>query len=470
MADDFAVTLFTETRADHAAARRWFVIVLAALAVFHLLIFRPYVTLTGKRAAARDGLAHQTVLKQELDAMTPELAHLAELSSGEAKRRLDDLLADLKRSFLSLNAALADLRRMRPDEAAGEPGEELFVPVEPASLAVQGPIANAMAQTAPAAAAAASPPDVPVMDAATRRAVATSGSLPEVLQAIKAYVNEQMIAPRFQRFNESWRQEVMPAVGTAAGALQQRIKAAAGRYPGEAASWSGAEQAVAAVVAAVDRFAIAPPADALWWRASETKDAQMESFLSMLGASPIERAPALAELTQRTQAAIADNQRQQTEIAGQMAQLDEEFHEQQKELADLVGPLKGIAIDLGTVVPYFPAILAIAFVALIGWLASRIEELGEAAAMVARADPASTAPEWLRRRISESPWHRRIVILARGIALLAWVALASSELAGAALVGRAEALLLVLAAAIGLAGASRYEWRVVRRLRLEGVT
>ncbi len=224
------------------------------------------------------------------------------------------------------------------------------------------------------------------------------------------------------------------------------------------------------MVSATGKFKIEPPSDPFWWAAVEGKDTAVRSFLQTLGPSALERTPALAELTQRTEAAIAANTQKQAEIDKSMAALDAQFHEQQKQLAEMVAPLKGIAIDLGTVVPYFPAILAAALVGFTLWWALRIQELGEAVALVARGDPASAAPEWLRRRVAGSPWHRGALIILRCAVLLAWVALASRALAAAALAGRAEAALVVIAAAIGLTLAARYEWRVVRALRGDGIT
>jgi hypothetical protein len=106
----------------------------------------------------------------------------------------------------------------------------------------------------------------------------------------------------------------------------------------------------------------------------------------------------------------------------------------------------------------------VSFVALTVWLASRIQELGEAVALVARGEPASPAPEWLRGRVAASLWHRRASIFARCVVLVASVALASWKLAGVWLAGRAEAVLFGLAGAVGIASAQRYEWRVVQSL------
>jgi len=99
---------------------------------------------------------------------------------------------------------------------------------------------------------------------------------------------------------------------------------------------------------------------------------------------------------------------------------------------------------------------------LTAWLASRIQELGQAVALVARGDPGSLAPEWLRGRVARSLWHRRESIVARCIVIVTWIALASWQLAGVSLAGRVEAVLFALAGTIGITLASFYEWSTVR--------
>ena len=458
MAEDLAATLFTEARVHHETASRWFCIVTAALAIFHLMIFRPYVDLTEKKAEAASALAHETALKQELDGMGAELARLSALSTEEAKRRLDQLLADLRSTFGRLNDIFAELHSMGPDQAGGEPGERLFSPGGSSSMAIQMPAAIENAAPMPLA------PHLPAMNSSLRRGIAGADSQGSVLRLIKPYIDQEIIAPRFSRFNESWREEIAPGVASAGDALLLRIRTARSRFPGEAASWTSAERAVSGVVSVASQFKIEPPPGPFWWAAAGSKGNTVQGFLRILGESAMDRATALTELAQRTEAAIAANKQRHEQIDGLITQLNAEFREQQRELAALVEPLKGIAIDLATIVPYFPVILGASFVALTGWLASRIQEVGEAVALIARSDPASPAPEWLRRRVVASPWHRRVSILARCAVLMAWVALASWEVAGASLAGRAEAILFGLAGAIGIGLASRYEWRVVRSL------
>lgn len=176
---------------------------------------------------------------------------------------------------------------------------------------------------------------------------------------------------------------------------------------------------------------------------------------------------ALAALRDETDKTVTENKKRQAEIDRQIAQLNEDAQKMQQELAGLIAPLKSISLDLTTIVPYFPLILGIAFVALTSLLASRLQELGVAVAAFARENTAGSAMEWLHRQVLRSPWHRGDAILVRAIGFAAWVFLASWQLASAKLPQAPITVVIVLLAvvsAIGFGLACAYEWRVARSL------
>jgi hypothetical protein len=468
MAEDLVTTLFAEARARHESACRWFCLSALALAVFHSMIFHPYVDLTRKKAEVEATLSDASALKQELNLIEPRLIRLKEQSTDEAARRLKDFVDDLKTTFGRVNTVLSRLRELGPDAAAGKPGEELFA--QPGfSMVVQMPafIANAQAQTSTGPSPVEMSPGVglPAMNAALRRGLAGMSTRDALLNLIKPYVDGQIIEPRLSNFNSSWQQEALPAVRVTGDALVTEIRSAAARFPKEAASWTAGEQTVSAVVQTATQFKVQEPVDRFWWAAAESKDAMAQGSLVQLSQAALGRSAALDELLRRAEAAIDSSQRRQAEIAGLMEKLNEEFREQQKQLASLVEPLKTVSIDLANVVPHFPFILGACFIFLTGWLTARLGQLGQAVTLVARGDPSSLAPQWLLGFLRSSPWHRGVALFGRSVALVAWVALAGSELIGAPVGRSAEIIPAELIGAIGIALASLYEWRTARSLR-----
>ena len=465
MTEDLAATLFTEARAHHESARRWFCIVTTALAVFYVVIFAPYLDLAGRKTEAARTLTENTRLKQQLDEMAPMLEQLRALSSAEARTRLDDLLKDLRRTFDRVNGIVDNLRHMGAEEAAGDPGQQLFLTEagSPTIANMVAQISNIQAQAGPVPLSAAS--YLPTMNTSLRRHVAEANSERALLDIIRPYIEQEIIAPRFSAFNSGWQEEVTPKINNVGEALMQKIRVTKSQFPGEIASLTSFEQVISDVVTTARSFKIEPPADPFWWSQSASKEGTFHGFLRVLSETELSRSSAFAQLQGQNEAAIFANKHQQDEIEQRVKELDKEFRAEQTELAELVGPLKGISIDLTTIVPYVPIILGATFITLTGWLASRTQELGEAVALMARNTADGSAAEWLQNRLAASLWHRPILILARCVMFTAWVGFASWQLANTLIVTSIEAILVAVGGGIGMAAAGLYEWRVVRSVR-----
>jgi lambda repressor-like predicted transcriptional regulator len=323
-------------------------------------------------------------------------------------------------------------------------------------------------------------PELPSLTAQHRREIAAArASEPSLIEAIRPYVEQQLINPKFQAFNESWQKGVVPEARRLGEKVLRDIRSAAQQTGEQAArgapdcessargSWSCLADAVSLAVRTTEQFAIEPPADAQWWRTVQGKGETFNRFQVSVTEIETRTGLALAALRDETDKAVAENKKRQDEIDRQIAQLNDESQKMQQELAGLIAPLKSISLDLTTIVPYFPLILGIAFVGLTSLLASRLQEVGVAVAAFARENAGGSAMEWLHRQVLRSPWHRGDAILARAIGFAAWVSLASWQLATAKLPQAPSPIViavLAVASAIGFGLACAYEWRVARSL------
>ena len=459
MADDFGATLFAEARTHNETARRWFWTAIVALAIFHLMIFQPYLNLANRKIEASQLLRHNQELKKQLDGIQPELVQLNALGPEEGHRRLDDLLLDLRETFGDVNKIIVSLRNMGPLQAEGDAGERLFtaaVQVTPLSMTAQVPIANAAAQAAPLA------PHLPAMDAVLRRDIASADSPGRVANLIRPYVEQAIIAPKFAKFNELWHREIAPKVAGISGPLVKKLRVARQQFPDELGTWTGVERSVSDAVSMTNGFSIEPPPHPYWWQTVEGKSETFEILSHALRGATLTNA--LDDLQRRTIAAIGENKSKQDNLEQELQHLKQEFQDEQQELAEFLKPLKSIAINLDLVVPFFPLILGASIVAVIGSLAARAQQLGEAVVILAKRDPTTLAAEWLRTQLVSSPWHWRNVICIRCLALMAWVALASWQLGRAWPDHRTQAILFAVFGMISIALASSYEWRTVRSL------
>jgi len=234
-------------------------------------------------------------------------------------------------------------------------------------------------------------------------------------------------------------------------------------------SWSCLANAVSLAVRTAEQFAIEAPADAHWWQTGWGKGETFSRFQVSVTEIETRTGLALAGLRDETEKTVAENKKRQAEIDRQIAQLNEESQKMQQELAGLIVPPKSVSLDLTMIVPYFPLIRGIAFVALTSRLASSLQELGVAIAAFAKENAGGSAIEWLHRQVLRSPWHRGDAILVRAIGFAAWVSLASWQLASAKLPqtpGAGVTVLLAVVGAIGFGLACAYEWRVARSIDL----
>ena len=454
MADDLLATLFAEARARHETTCRWLSITAIALAVFHLMIFHPYADLARQKVGAEAAVLQQTALKGALDGMAPQLETLKTQITGEADVRLKELLTDLKGAFARLNAVLPALQNLGPDAAEGEPGERLFSQArlaQAAQIQVQGP-------QGPAAA------DLPIMSGPLRRSLAQSTSRDTNLNLIKSYVDQQIVDPRFTKFNARWQNEVVPPIVQEGQKLADATRTAQDKFPEAAASWASATLAISQIVDAASQFKIQAP-QGLWWATVETKEATVRDALLALTNVEQNSDPALKNLLQRTEAAIAENKEKQKAIAAKTEALNEQFLEQQKQLASMVEPLKAISVNLANVALFFPLILSATFVILTGLLTARIRQLGQIVTLLSRKETSSLAPEWLLVYLDSSPWHKTAAVFARCAAIVAWIALASYELDSFFPGGRAQTILFAAIGGTAISLLSFYEWRTAEALK-----
>ncbi len=348
MAEDFSATLFTEARAHHETARRWFCIAIAGLAIFHAMIFTPYLDLASKKREASGALVSNQKSKDQLDKLAPDLAKLQDVSSAAADQRLGRLLSDLRGDFGRLNQVIAELTRMGPDQAGSETGAQLFAESERPSRILPPMVQLQMAIPNMAAPGLSDEPTLPAMTAAQRRQIAVAGaSESSLIEAIRPYVEQQLIGPKFQDFNERWHKEVVPAATSLGDQLLQKIQDASRQSgeqptreepdcgPNSAASWSCLVQAVSRVVHTTDQFAIKPPTDAQWWRTVEGKGATFSGFQVSVTEIKTRTDTALAALQEKTSKAVAESKKGQDEIDRQIAQLNDESQKLQQELAGL---------------------------------------------------------------------------------------------------------------------------------------
>jgi len=136
--------------------------------------------------------------------------------------------------------------------------------------------------------------------------------------------------------------------------------------------------------------------------------------------------------------------------------LREQFKAEEAELASIAGPLKLVAIDLGRVAAWFPLILGLALGVSWAWIADRAREFYRSLSLFADGGEKPTLARWVASKLGRvTP----ATLALRGLAFLAWIAIAALETASLPGVGALQAAEGAAIGAAAVMAAGGLHWR-----------
>lgn len=460
MPNDLENTLFLAAREAHETARRWQILVVLVLLLFHAMLFAPYIRTTGEKAAVEARIERSTALQQRIESVTDTLNGLGKATVDEATVRLGAVLSDLLQDFDRLNGIVEKLLQMTPDEASGPKGDELFASSTQAStvqMPVQSMAINQMQSLSFGRSLAVMPPEM-------RRDVASLRGAPNrqgLLELVKPYVEKAVIQPALSRFNASWQGEALPRAQASAQAARDALAKANAQFSEQAELWAKAELGVERITQLAGQLKLQEPENSpLWWSTRDQKGETIRGALFDLErARSFGQLEALSALKAETDAAIAGQKARQRDLEAQLASLREQFKEQEAELASIIQPLKVVAIDLGRLVSWFPLILGLVLAGSLTWTTERLRELIDTIALFPDGAAKALPARWLAARIRHT---NSTVIALRGAAFLAWIAFAGSQVARLPSVDGRDALWWTVLGGVAVVGASLHQWRAVK--------
>jgi hypothetical protein len=469
MADDLAMTLFAESRAQTETAGRWFAIAAVLFAFFHIMIIHPYLLLKRDFTQADTRLKQEVELQSDVASLQP-LVERVKNSGTESTRLRDALQADLVRTFRDLNQILAALQSMGPDAAAGPGGNALFSRATP--VQAQGPAQQGLVVR-----------EIPVMDTEMRRDVArllAQGTMQRsaFLDRIRAYVETAIVKPKLDAFNDDWKGKVVP-LRQDTDALIKRLAELKPKYAARPlaadpqsedgrylAYLSALEASAPRVLKSAEDMNLQLVPGAHWWETESAKEGFLIAAGAALNNAVDQKTATFAELTTYSSDMLNTARQDESTVEMNLKAMRAAFENQESKLAEAAGPLKVISIDLETFAAHFPLILSVAFILFTGWIAYRFQQLKQAVALVERHEHDGVTREWFLGYAVSSPWYNETAIAVRAGVLMLWVTLAGRELAGSMPEVAGEAAWAASLGALGIAIVSLYEWRLVNGARV----
>lgn len=361
MANDLALEVFKAARSQVETTARWHVIVLVALAYFHLAIVVPYGASSAKKLAIERDIAEQRATQAAL-APASELARdLATAVSEHARDVSNALLQDLVDRFARLNDIVLALGSMEPSDAEGKPGAALFQQPQSAFNVQQMQIPNlpAMQTSDPVAGAGDA---LEPMDPALRRSLASGPAGDGGLESgLQAYVDQALVGPAFDRADTEWRERHLPALEARGRDALDAVQAAAHQTEAARDELGRISGSIDALLGQARALRFEPPADPGWWRTVAGKESSIDSMMQDLGGGVETAAAAQVDLQaflDGVETTVHEQEMLSDSVAAALADLEQQAKELQAQLGEIGGPLKIVSFRLAVLAPLLPVIIA----------------------------------------------------------------------------------------------------------------
>ncbi len=439
--------LLLRARDFDANARRWSLLVVVALAVFHATAVTSWVERDAARAARSEELARLDGVLADVRELGPALASVPATVHEVMDPALGRLVEDLRRDLLRLRSTRRSLRRFMAEQNAGDdaaPAEDLLAEVDDELAGVE-------------------PFEVQNVDWIVEIGEALGRE--ELLRALSPLVDERVVAPRFAAVRQLWTASALPRIEAHLDGVAAAVPELRGRYGEAASDYQALAEALTAERRAARDLEVAPPERPYWW-ASEEPPAAGSDEVVVLALEP-------AVVEQLLAPVALDHLRVAVERTGGAYETLYQRLETRRTALTGGTETESLDLDLGRLVRAFPLILGLVAGVLLLTAARRLRELGYLVHLLAAEGGTATLRPWLsslgRWSSSAGPepalqgGGRRISILT--LAALAWIGGAAAQLLGPGTLPPVEVAAVAGGGFLAVLLAAGYYLAVVRGLR-----
>jgi hypothetical protein len=436
-----------------SGAVRFAFVLIAVLLGIQLTTFTEYLDTQTRLRLAKAQAEEARALTGAMREVAAAADALQQTVTDTLKELLSRLVEELKDDFAALDAKVADLRGNGP------------LPSEPRrNLAMQQLNAPGLQK-----------PEI-VFDNDLEVKIKEAPNIADPSRLLAAWVDENIIRPRFAEAVDSWKQ-AESLILEKADALTETLRGV--KNPIATAQTNSAfDQRLVQLRSSLKNFpdrlaavAFKPPANPTWWKTVQDKEgmtaALREGALKELQTvSAHDAAAQLAEAASQTQ---RDAEEAQKSLQEQLIALEKSFEEQKQEADSLAKPFAFIALNLDFVAKRFPILIGCGLAIAIGWPAYRRRELASALRLVEREEPGSGrlvdalsfgGPQTNGARI-KLRWPLA------GVFAAAWVAMTGWQLAAAGVLTLVEAAIQTVWGLLPIAVAAWYAYWIDCNLRNE---
>lgn len=433
--------LLVRARELDANARRWSVLVLAALAFLHATVVTSFVERGSARAARNDETARLEAVLGEVRGLVPELASIPSTVHKVIDPALQRLVEDLRGDLLRLRATRRSLRRFLAEKNGETPPAGL--PAEDDELAGVEPFE--------------------VTDVDRTVEIGEARDREELLRALSPLVEQRIVEPRFAAVQQVWTTSVLPRVEAHLDGVAGAVPKLRGRYGEAAEDWQALAESLTALRRAARDLEVRPPERPFWWASEDPPPAGSDETVTLaLLPAVVEQLLSPVALDQLRVALERTDDALTTLLQG--------LEKRRKELADGTDG-ETLSPGLRRLVRGFPLILGLAMGALLLSAARRRRESGHLVELLLTEGSTPALRSWLSSLERWSPSagpatrgaKRRLLVLTLGA--VAWIGGAAAQLVRPQIVPPNEMAVLAGGGALAVLLAAAYSLAVVRGLR-----
>jgi len=446
--DEIAKEWFSDARERYSGAVRFAFVLVAVLLGIQLTTFTEYLDTQTRLRRAKAQAEEARALTGTMREVAAAADALQQTVADTLKELLIRLVEELKGDFATLDAKVADLRSDYP------------IPSEPRrNLAMQQLNAPGLQKL-----------EI-VLDNDLEVKIKEAPNIADVSRLLAAWVDENIIRPRFAEAVDSWKRGES-LILEKANALNETLRGV--KDPLATAQTNSAfAQRLAQLRTSLKNFpdrlaavAFKPPANPTWWRTVQDKEgmtaALREGALKELQTvSAHDAAAQLAEAASQTQ---RDTEAAQKSLQEQLTALEKSFEEQKQQADSLAKPFAFIALNLDFIARRFPVSIGCGLAIAIGWPAYRRRELASALRLLEPESGKLVGAIGLAGPQANRPLVKLRWLLAGAFAAV-WVGITGWQLVAAGVVTSIEAEIQTLWGLLPIVAAAWYAHSVDRKLR-----
>jgi hypothetical protein len=348
-------SLFSRARDQYSSAVRWTFLAVILLLLVHLLTVGPFIELSREKSKTERENTRLSGVKSKIEGLgfTNVNASISE--------RLSTFVVDLRHDFERINLTVKNLSEKDQPESR-QPGE--------------GDISNIAVQRERVQSVGKEVRPLEITDPNLLKKIKSSKNREELLIALKPYVEEKIIKPRYCELNEYWEDDILPEIHTQFEKLTNDMNDLKSDFPEGLEEWEKLSKAFKPFESTASKLKFKqrtePP---FWWSSVEGKE-RVRGELEEEVKSYLEEPAVLTSLHEQVTQSLTDEKKLGEKIDKDMEKLKEQFKEQEKKLGSIAKTLQFLALDLESVMVIFPLLLGLILAGATAWTTLRLRELG----------------------------------------------------------------------------------------------